>query len=130
MTDETVNFGGQSEGEPPGIEPLLHVYQAGELTVVGFAGNDVPDEACVAAYREQLLQLLSDHNSRTLAFDLTGVRYVPSGMLGLLVSLKKSHPKLEIELYNPSDDVREVLEITKLGSLFSVREVDVQNPDE
>ncbi|MBC7815773.1 MAG: anti-sigma factor antagonist, partial [Planctomycetaceae bacterium] len=33
---------------------VLKVYQTGELTVVGFGGKDVPDEVCIAAYRQQL----------------------------------------------------------------------------
>ena len=55
------------------------------------------------------------------AFDLTGVRLVPSGLLGLLASLKKLG--IEVHLYNPSNDVREVLEITRLDKLFKIHEL-------
>ena len=103
-------------------DDLLKVYQAGELTVVGFGGIDLPDSANLANYRDQLADLVQKHQCKTLAFDLTGVRLIPSGMLGLLNSLKNMG--LEIELYNPSDDVQEVLEITQLHKVFQIRHIE------
>lgn len=104
--------------QDPGI---LLVYQTGPLTVVGFAGKDVPDEVCIAGYRDQLNQLIEAHQVQVMAFDLSGVKLVPSGMLGLLTSLRKKVGK--VELYNPSEDVREVLRITNLEKLFEIKTV-------
>ena len=100
---------------------VLKIYQTGELTVVGFGGQDVPDEVCIAAYRDQLFALIKEHNCKVLAFDLTGVTLVPSGMLGVLTSLRNKVDRLE--LYNPSEDVREVLRMTRLEKLFDIKEV-------
>lgn len=100
---------------------VLKVYQTGELTVVGFGGKDVPDEVCIAAYRDQLFELVEQNNCKVLAFDLTGVTLVPSGMLGVLTSLRTKVDR--IELYNPSADVREVLEMTRLKQMFDIKEV-------
>jgi anti-anti-sigma regulatory factor len=58
-----------------------------------------------------------------MAFDLTRVRLVPSGLLGLLASIRKQG--VEVHLYNPSDDIREVLEITKLDEVLQMHTVDV-----
>jgi anti-anti-sigma regulatory factor len=100
---------------------VIKIYQTGELTVVGFGGKDVPDEVCIAAYREQLLDLIAEHGTKVLAFDLTGVLLVPSGMLGVLTTLRQRVDRLEI--YNPSADVREVLRLTKLERLFDIKEI-------
>lgn len=100
---------------------VLKIYQTGELTVVGFGGQDVPDEVCIASYRDQLFELIKEHNCKVLAFDLTGVTLVPSGMLGVLTSLRNKVDRLE--LYNPSTDVREVLRMTRLEKLFDIKEV-------
>ena len=100
---------------------VLKIYQTGELTVVGFGGQDVPDEVCIAAYREQLFQLVDHYHCKVLAFDLTGVTLVPSGMLGVLTSLRSKVDR--VELYNPSADVREVLHMTRLEQLFEIKEV-------
>lgn len=102
----------------PGI---LQVYQTGPLTVVGFAGKDVPDEVCIAGYRDQMNKLIDEHKTEVMAVDLSGVKLVPSGMLGLLTSIRKKVQR--VELYNPSDDVREVLKITNLDKLFEIKSV-------
>lgn len=100
---------------------VLKIYQTGELTVVGFGGRDVPDEVCIAAYRDQLFKLIAEHGTKVLAFDLTGVVLVPSGMLGVLTSLRQRVERLE--LYNPSPDVRDVLRMTKLERMFDIKEI-------
>jgi anti-anti-sigma regulatory factor len=105
---------------------LLRVYSAGPVTVLGFGGQDVPSEFNAAHYRAAITDLVTLNNSSTVAFDLTGVRLVPSGMLGLLVSLTriKGLP-LTVQVFNPSQDVREVLEVTKLNRMIEVHEVNV-----
>lgn len=105
----------------PPDQSVLQVYQTGPLTVVGFAGKDVPDEVCIAGYRVQLQQLIDMYKVQVMAFDLSGVKLVPSGMLGLLTTIRKKVGR--VELYNPSDDVREVLRITNLEQLFEIRTV-------
>lgn len=110
-------------GALPEDPAVLKVYQTGELTVVGFGGRDVPDEVCIAAYRTQLFDLIAAHHCKVLAFDLTGVQLVPSGMLGILSSIRQRVER--VELYNPSPDVREVLHITKFDKLFDIKEVSV-----
>ncbi len=100
---------------------VLKVYQTGELTVVGFGGQDVPDEVCIAIYRDQLFQMVEQYHCKVLAFDLSGVTLIPSGMLGVLTSLRSKVER--IELYNPSVDVREVLHMTRLEQLFDIKEV-------
>lgn len=103
---------------------VLKVYQTGELTVVGFGGQDVPDEVCIAGYREQLFKMVEENQCKVLAFDLTGVTLVPSGMLGVLTSLRSKVD--QIELYNASKDIKEVLQMTKLDQLFSIKDVDFE----
>lgn len=105
------------------LPDVLKVYQTGALTVVGFEGRDVPDEVCIAAYRDQLFKLLDEHQCKVLAFDLTGVTLIPSGMLGVLVTLRKRVERLE--LYNPSADIRSVLDTTNLTSMFELKDVAV-----
>lgn len=108
-------------GALPEDPAVLKVYQTGELTVVGFGGRDVPDEVCIAGYRAQLFDLIAQNQCKVLAFDLTGVQLVPSGMLGVLSSIRQRVER--VELYNPSQDVREVLRLTRLDSLFDIKEV-------
>lgn len=105
----------------PTSHEILRVYETGPLTVVGFGAGEVLDTIDLGECRDEILELLKTHDCKVLAFDLTGVRYVPSGMLGLLASLKRRG--IEVHLYNPSPDVREVLEITRLDRLFQIHEL-------
>jgi anti-anti-sigma factor len=101
---------------------VLRVYEAGgPLTVVGFGTGVLPDQIDLAECREEIIELLELHDCKDLAFDLTGVRYVPSGMLGLLASLHRRG--IQVHLYNPSVDVREVLEVTHLDRLFKIHDL-------
>lgn len=99
---------------------VLKVYQTGEFTVVGFGGKDVPDEICVAIYRDQLAKLVEDFRCKALGFDMTGVKLVPSGMLGILTTMRKKVERVVI--FNPSADVREVLELSRIAQLFEIKD--------
>lgn len=103
----------------------LQVYRGGPLTVVGFGGQEVLDHISIPECRVEISSLVENHHCRDLAFDLTGVKLLPSGMLGLLASLRDLG--VVVHVYNPSDDIREVLEITKLDQLIQVHSVDVQS---
>ena len=94
--------------------------------MLGFGGHDVPSEFNAAHYRSAISDLLKANGSSIVAFDLTGVSLVPSGMLGLLVSLKKLDGlEPRVQLFNPSSDVEDVLQITKLNTMIEVHHVNV-----
>lgn len=101
----------------------IEVYQAGELTVLGFGGHAVLDHIDLSECRTEIAGIVQENHCTNLAFDLTGVRLMPSGMLGLLASLRQLG--VDVHLYNPSQDIRDVLEITHLDKMMHVHEVDV-----
>ena len=99
---------------------VLRVYETGPVTVVGFGTDELPDYIDLAECRSEILELLKLHDCKELAFDLSGIQYVPSSMLGLLASLKRLG--IQVHLHNPSKEVREVLEITHLDRLFKLHD--------
>ena len=101
----------------------LEVYQPGELTVIGFGGRQILDQLNLAECYDEIMELIRDYNCQTLAVDLTGVRWIPSGLLGVLMSVHRQN--IDVHLYNPSTDIREVLEITRLDRIFHLHEIDV-----
>jgi len=103
--------------------PILSIYKTGPLTVVGFGGQEVLDQINIANCREEILALVAENQTEVLAFDLTGVKLMPSGLLGLLASLR--HQNVKIQIYNPSEDVQEVLEVTHLNQLLEVHHVEI-----
>src|SRR5579871_6332201 len=101
----------------PADPNLLNISRHGSSIVIGFNGVDVPDEVCIAGYRTQVTELLDQHpDCKVLTFDVTGVKLLPSGMLGLLASLKKRVE--QIEVLNPSIDIQEALRVTRLNTLL------------
>ncbi len=118
--DDSVSASNPQEVTEDGV---LHVYEVGELIVLGFAGRDVPSHFNVAHYRDAIIKLAQANNTAKIAFDLTGVRIVPSGILGLWASLKQQD--IDVEVYNPSEDIEEVLEVTKLNQLIDIKRIDV-----
>ena len=98
----------------------LLVYDVGESTLIGFKDVEVVDDHHLESFREGLVQLIREHHCKTLILDLTGVKVVSSGTLGFLFSL--SRDGVAIRIYNPSEGIREVLEITKLDRV--IQEID------
>ena len=105
------------------LTDALQVYKAGKLTVVGFGGQDILSDLNLALYRDQLTELIEKHECQELTFDLTGVILVPSGLLGLMATMRDLGVKVCV--CNPSKDVREVLSVTKLDEVIEVTEIDL-----
>jgi anti-anti-sigma factor len=104
-----------------GEHQLLHIYEEGPVSVIGFAGRDVLDDVNVSVCRDEMMALVDRTHCQTLAVDLTGVKLVPSGLLGLLASIRRRG--VDVHIYNPSPDVREVLAVTNLDRLMPVHNV-------
>jgi Anti-anti-sigma regulatory factor (antagonist of anti-sigma factor) len=98
------------------------VYASGALTVIGFGDRD-PLDLSVPDCLEEMNELLATVNGKHLAVDLTGIRLIASGMLGMLAST--ANRGINVLLFNPSEDIVEVLEITNLDKLLAVYSVDV-----
>jgi anti-anti-sigma factor len=107
---------------------IFRVDETGERTVVAFrdwrsslevyyeSGGDL----FISQAREQIEALRKEHQCKVLVVDLTSVVFMPSWLVGLLVSQQKNG--LSIELLHPSNSIREMLHTTKLNRLFVVRD--------
>lgn len=100
----------------------IDVYRSGPLTVVGFGTRNALDISVIACQNE-LAQVLRDSNCHTLAVDLTKTRLVASGMLGVFASIQRRG--VRVLLFNPSPDLVDVLEITKLDRLLPSHHVEI-----
>ena len=102
----------------PGTDKLLKVHETGDVTIIGFVNEPYLGATQVKAMSEELADIIDKHDPKVLQFDLTGVALMTSDMLGHLLSLRKSG--VDIVLYNPSEDVRQIMKTTKLDLLFDV----------
>ncbi|MBC6366541.1 STAS domain-containing protein [Algoriphagus sp. AK58] len=73
----------------------------------------------------KLVEVVSDaiqEGARTFVIDLSGVRYISSSGIGLLITMltKMRNVGGEVYLTSPSDHVKKLLIITKLNNIFTV----------
>lgn len=73
----------------------------------------------------ELIELINNKINESIIFsaiDLTGVRYMNSSGIGLLITLltKFRNKEGEVVLINPSEQIKKLLVITKLNAIFTI----------
>jgi anti-sigma B factor antagonist len=96
------------------------IRQAGSITIVDISGRIVLGEES-AALRDLVRDLLSKEY-RQILFNLSEVNYIDSAGLGSLVAAFASvrKHKGELKLLNLTNKVHNVLQITKLYTVFDI----------
>ena len=97
---------------------MVDISRNGDIVSVGFRDEKFLGEAVLPKLRENVEGLVAEKQPSAVRFDLTDIMLVTSEILGFFVSLRKKD--LKVILYNPSGDVREVVEMTKLDSLLDL----------
>jgi anti-sigma B factor antagonist len=97
----------------------METRQADGVTILSCQGRIVFGEEA-AALRENLKRVLA--SSRQIVLNLSGVSYIDSGGLGILVGVYSSARAAgaEIKLTGLGQRLRDVLQITKLVTVFEV----------
>lgn len=75
-------------------------------------------------FRDAYEAELAKEEVRTLVIDLSGVKYIDSAAIGILLSLRKKAAEVQkdVELYKPQGVVHDVLHVTNMLKLFKVTE--------
>ena len=97
----------------------FHVFQRGELTIIGIEGKHLAVFSNAADCRSSLLRIVDETGCQILAVDLMDVVIVASWILGGLAAIGERG--IEVHLYNTSAGIGEVLSITSLDRRLSVR---------
>ena len=97
---------------------ILEIHETGKRLVVGFGSQSVPDDHCLAMYREQIRQLIKEHGSTEVAFDLKPFQKIQSGTLGLIASVKNEG--VNVSVFNVSPEVREVFALSNLDQIIEM----------
>ncbi len=97
---------------------ILEICETGKRLVVGFGSQSVPDDHCLATYREQIRQLIKEHGSTEVAFDLKAFQKIQSGTLGLIASVKNEG--VNVSVFNVSPEVREVFALSNLDQIIEM----------
>jgi len=75
-----------------------------------------------AAFERVVAQVVGS-GARTIEVDFAGLTYMDSAGLGLLLTLREQAEKsrAQVVLTNPTGAVREILELARFDTLFSIR---------
>jgi anti-sigma B factor antagonist len=92
------------------------------VTIVDLGGRITLGEASVAV--RDLINNLTSKGNKKILFNLAGVNYIDSSGIGVLVSSFTSVRSQggELKLVNMSKRIRDLLQITKLYSLFDIKD--------
>lgn len=102
------------------MDMTMHTRQAGNVTIVDISGRiELGQES--AALRDMVSDLLSKGHTQIL-LNLGEVNYIDSAGLGALVSSFSSARRQggELKLLNLTNKVQDVMQITKLYTVFDV----------
>jgi len=101
---------------------MMSIRQKGNVTIVDISGRIVLGEES-AALRNLVYDLLNKGHKMIL-FNLRDVSYIDSSGLGHLVSAFTSVQKQggELKLLNLTKNVHDVMQITKLYTVFDIRD--------
>jgi len=102
------------------MDMTTKIRQVGSVTIVDIRGRIVLGEGS-AALRDLVRDLLSKERTQIL-FNLAEVKYIDSSGLGSLVSAFTSvrKQKGELKLLNLTSKVQDVMQITKLYTVFDI----------
>ena len=102
----------------PRISDVFQVHETGKLTSISVNPDGVTDYARFEQCCGELMPMLEKVGCRTVRFDVDGIPFMASGVIGLLVSFGKRGTK--VQMHNPSPHVRDVLHTTKLDKIIEV----------
>lgn len=97
----------------------VEVSDSGNRLSIGFPGQKVPSPTVIADCQSLIDDTIAKHNVEIVSFNVGELDFVPSQMLGFLISLRNRG--LEIEFVDPSDFIVESLQVTHLDKYFQIR---------
>ena len=100
------------------ISDVFQVRETGRLTVVRVNPEGVTDYGRFEQCCQELTKILKTAGCKVLRFDVEGIPFLASGVLGLLVSMRNAG--VDIQIQNASEHVGDVLKVTKLDTLVEV----------
>ncbi|HEV3298720.1 MAG TPA: STAS domain-containing protein [Planctomycetaceae bacterium] len=100
------------------ISDVFQVRETGRLSLVRVNPEGVTDFERFEQCRDELLTILKEAGCIVVRFDVEGIPFLASGVLGLVVSMRNAG--VDIQIQNASEHVRDVLRITRLDQLVEV----------
>lgn len=103
------------------LTATVHVEQDQDVTVVEVSGRMIGGEE-ISLLRERIKWLF--HSTTNIILNLSGITFIDSAGLGVLVSMWTSSKSVGrvLKLASVHGKVKQVLEVTRLNSIFEIYE--------
>jgi len=109
----------------------ISVIDKDGISVVRFVSEKIVDELEIQELGDELTSLIEKDKRAALLLNFDGVRFLSSAALGKLIKLDqlvKQHES-KLKFSNIRSDVYEVFKITKLDTVFDIRETEADALD-
>jgi len=113
--------------DEPGTQ-FFQVRTAGKRSVIEFDSSIAEASNQTEEIRSELSEFLFANDCGVLIIDLTGTKFLPSSVLGVLTVICKGGT--ELHLVNAPDEVVDVMQVTKLDSMIHVNEIQLPPRDD
>lgn len=102
----------------------LDIEDAGDVTIARFVDKKILDENNIQIIGNQLFGLIEEDGRKKIVLDFSNVEYLSSAALGKLITLnnKAKSAKGKLRLCGIRPDIYEVFAITKLNTVFDIKE--------
>jgi anti-sigma B factor antagonist len=102
----------------------LDIEEAGDVTIARFVDKKILDENNIQVIGNHLYGLVEEDGRKKIVLDFSNVEYLSSAALGKLITLnnKVKSAKGKLRLCGIRPDIYEVFAITKLNTVFDIRD--------
>ena len=102
----------------------LDIEEVGDVTIARFVDKKILDENNIQVIGNQLYGLIEEDARKRIILDFSNVEYLSSAALGKLITLnnKAKQAKGKLRLCGIRPDIYEVFAITKLNTVFDIKD--------
>ncbi len=103
------------------VESQLRVHDVQDAVVVGFRGESILDSLVIDSIARQLYALVDEKTAAKLVLDFSGVKFIASQAVGVLITLKQKADAAagQMAICSMCDEIRRVFKIMNLEPMFN-----------
>lgn len=103
------------------VSSRIMIQQFGKVSVVDFIDAALMDAQQIQQIGSELISLVDDHDKRHVLLDFSGIKFLSSQMLGVMLNVHKkiSDRKGWLGICGLKKDLHKVFKLTKLDKVFN-----------
>ena len=104
------------------ISPKISVEYAGQATIVTFTEEKILEDKDIQALEKSIMGVIEQSSGLNLVLDFSGVKFLSSAVLGLLIKLSKRiyEQDGQLRLCSINTKIYEIFRITRLTKIFDI----------